>query len=106
MLSFAEMERRREEGCYGPMATLTSSHLNPNDRIEVLNSYGETRMYRIDEIRTGFNESMPHLTEVVARAETGPHQGELLVLDSSMSDCFDVGWKRITQTPAIFINYR
>ena len=94
MLSFSEMERRREAGGYEDMATLTSSNLNQGEQIEVLDSYGKATRYTIVNSRTGFNEGLPNLTEVIARAETGEHEGRSVVLDSSMSDCFDVGWKR------------
>ena len=83
-LSNIEQEEALKVGDYLPMRDLRdATYIGMN--VEVLNSYGEVRSYKI---------TCPSDRDklVVAMTIIGEHPGEEVCLDSSMSDCYDIGW--------------
>ena len=86
-LDRAEVNRLFTEGGYRKMPELPAS-VSIGARIDVLNSYGEVCRYRVTSLCDPDGL-------VTAMTEIGEHPGEGVCLDSSMSDCYDVGWKEI-----------
>ena len=84
-LSYREQEKLLKDGNYKSMIDLKNG-VDLGMKGEVLNSYGEIGCYVItcSSDRDGL---------VVAKTEIGVHSGEEVCLDSSMSDCYDIGWK-------------
>lgn len=87
-----ELEKMMLDGGYHDITTLSES-VKPGDRIIVLNTYGEKVLWLVLELRPLSWPTYPPAKEVVARHVK---EGKEYVLDSSMSDCYDTGWKFVT----------
>ena len=84
-LNHTEQEELLREGNYRPMIDIRDV-ARVGMEVQVLNSYGELRQYTI----TNPSDSD---RLVVAMTKVGEHPEEEVCLDSSMSNCYDIGWR-------------
>ncbi len=96
-LPYKDQGRLVQEGNYRPMVELNPDNVSNGQKLEILNSYGEVVNWALLYFRdVGFGP-LPNLKEAIARKESGEHNGVEFVLDSSMSDCYDIGWKVVKE---------
>lgn len=87
-ISDFELHSLVQRGGFDSMKSLVKS-VKSGDLIEVLNTYGEIKLWYVLELRD-FNPSRyPGVKEVVARDSEGLD----FILNSSMGDCYDFGWR-------------
>ena len=94
-LSYKEKQKLIQGGGYRSMAELNPNNVSIGQSLEILNSYGEVVNWTLLYFRDTEFKILPNLKEAVARKESGEHRGMEFVLDSSMSDCYDQGWRII-----------
>lgn len=83
-----DLSRMMQEGNFQKIRTLVQE-VSPGDLILVLNTYGEITQWYILSLRDTNLSRHPRIIEVIARNTEGLD----FILDSSMGDCYDCGWR-------------